>query len=427
MLFCQDRVAYLHDKFKMKSSAKEQMITCYLDSQDYSTLTDPKALTADRIRVRKALAKFAREGTVQFVFSAAAVSEGVAVSPDAVHLAERKAELLSDLCGTNALVSFDRLLYMEIAALAEQRDPPRDMLDPYGNWFPEIPFEETTDTPWQRVRQLAEDELNSMGLSRQQRRAEVRKLIKNGKPRGVFKSQLEKQNPKTFSMEIIKQFPMKPEYAEMMARYSLGRADEKEFTEALLGCLRDPHWMMKWFTTNHAISSPIADIVRRPGRELGELLRKLTDASICWASTLIESGIDCDPTGRRGEISRRWMEMQDGQLVGLVQSAANAKNLILESITSTDIDRHCPGISATVRTLYSSVWDNVAGARKEEPSDSQPVDALHAMYAPYVRVFRADRFMAPHVQKQVNRHGTIVVPRLAHLVEILEKEIQRAS
>lgn len=183
--------------------------------------------------------------------------------------------------------------------------------------------------------------------------------------------------------------------------------------------------MMKWFTTNHAISSPIADIVRKPGRELGEGIRKLVDASIQWASTLRENGLDSDPTGRHGEISRRWMEMQGKQLVTIVRSAADAQNLILGAITPEDVDKRCPGISATVRALYSSAWENVAGSRKEEPSDSQPVDALHAMYAPYVRVFRADRFMAPHIQKQVNRYGTIVVPRLAQLVGVLESEIQR--
>lgn len=211
------------------------MITCYLDSQDYSTLTDTKTLTADRIQVREALLSFAQERKVQFVFSAAAVCEAVAVSPEATHLAELKAELLGDLCGANALVSFDRLIHAEVVALAEQRDPPHDMLDPYGNWFPEIPIVETCETPWQKMRQLVEDELDAKGLSRQERRAAVRKLIKNGKPRSAFKSQLEKQNPSTFAGEIIKQYPMKAEYADMMARYSLGRATEKEFTEALLG------------------------------------------------------------------------------------------------------------------------------------------------------------------------------------------------
>lgn len=401
------------------------MITCYLDSQDYSTLTDTKTLTADRIKIRETLLCFARERKVKFVFSAAAICEAVAISPEASRLAELKAQLLSDLCGTNALVSFDRLLNAEVKALAEQRVPPLDMLDPSGNWFPKISIAEPYETPWQMMRQYAEEELHTMGLPRQQRRAAVRTLIKNGKPRSAFKSQLEKQNPGEFVGEIIKKYPMKVEYAEVMARYGLGRATEREFTEALLGSLRDPCWMMKWFTSNHAISSPIADIVRKPGRELGENLRKLVDVSIQWALTLRENGLDSDPTSQRGEISRLWMEMQDKQLVRLACIAADAQNITLDSITSEYVVKYCPGISTTVRALYSSGWENVAGSRKEKPSDSQPVDALHAMYAPYVRVFRADRFMAPHIQKYVNQYGTIVVPRLAQLVNVLEKEIQR--
>lgn len=396
------------------------MITCYLDSQDYSTLTDPRTLTADHMEVRAALIKLARECKVQFVFSAAAVCEAVAVSPDASRLAELRAELLSDLCGTNALIYFDRLWLAEVAALAERRDPPLDMLDPSGNWFPEIV--ETHDNPWQRMRELAEDDFATRGLSRQQRRAEARKLIKSGKPRAAFKSHMDMQNPGALADEFAKQYPMKPEYAEMMARYGLGRATEKEFMEALAGSLRDPRWMMKWFTTNHAMSSPVADMVRKPGRELGENMRKLADASIQWASVLREAEMDSDPTGRRGEVTCRWMEMVGRQLVSIVQGTADTHNIILGTITPEDVDKYCPGISATVRALYSSVWDNVTGARKEKPSDSQPVDALHAMYAPYVRVFRSDRFMGPHIQRQVSRHGTIVVPRLTHLVDLLEKE-----
>jgi hypothetical protein len=205
------------------------------------------------------------------------------------------------------------------------------------------------------------------------------------------------------------------------------RGNEEEFMAALLGSLRDPRWMMKWFTSNHALSSSVADVVRKPGRELGENLRRLAALSIEWAISLEESGSDRDPTGRRGEITRRWTEMQDGQLVSLIQRTAREPNSRLRTIIAADVDKHCPGLSTTIRSLYSSVWDNVAGGRKEEPSDSQPVNAMHAMYAPYVRVFRADRFIAPHIQKHVARHGTIVVPRLANLVQVLEIEIGRAA
>jgi hypothetical protein len=216
---------------------------------------------------------------------------------------------------------------------------------------------------------------------------------------------------------------MKPEDAEMVVRFWLGRATEAEFDKALNESLRDPQHMMKWFTTNHALASPISDIVRRPGRELGAHLRELVALAVRHAALLKEGGMDTAPTGRDGEILRRWEKQQDNQLINLVQRAAQAKGISLKNVIPKDIDKFCPGISATIRSLYSSAWDNVAAGRKEEPSDSQPVDALHAMYAPYVCVFRADRYMAPHIQKQVKRHGTIVVSRLSDLVQTLSREV----
>lgn len=404
------------------------MLTCYLDSQDYSALTDPKTLTPERIACRDDLIRFAHERTVQFVFSAAAVSEGVSLTAEAAGLAESKAELLSELCGRNALASFDRVIRAEATALLSRHGPPSSMIDASGNWFPEIPVPEFPGTPWETMRKRAEDELATKGMSRQQRRAAARGLIKNGRPRGEFKNYMERQDTAVLAAELVKQYPMKPEYAEVVTRYCMGRAGEEEFAEALSGSLRDPRWMMKWFATNHALSSPVADIVRKPGRELGESLRKLTQLSVQWASDLRDSGVDLDPTGKRGEIYLRWQDTQDRLLVSLIRQAARSQNkAILDAITAEIVDQYCPGVSVTVRALYASVWQNIAGGRKEEPSDSQPVDALHAMYAPYVRVFRADRFMAPHIQKQVEKHGTIVVPRLAQLVGVLKAEIERAG
>lgn len=84
-----------------------------LDSQDYSTLTDPKTLTAERVQLREALSEFPQAGTVAFVFSGAEVNEAVAISSDATRLAELKAEVLGDLF----VISSDRLMYAEVTAL----------------------------------------------------------------------------------------------------------------------------------------------------------------------------------------------------------------------------------------------------------------------------------------------------------------------
>ncbi|WP_157948329.1 hypothetical protein [Pulveribacter suum] len=401
------------------------MITCYLDSQDYSTLTDPKLDNLERRQIKEDLLHLSRSRQVRFAFSAAVVCESVALTVDAAHLAELKAELLGELCGSNALVSFDRLIGAEIDALSRRSTPPRDIFDQRGRWFPDILIDETPMQLWEKMRELAEEEMKVMGLSRQERRVKARALIKNGKPRQILISQLTQQDQKNvFIVELMKKYPMRPESAEVMGLYMLGQATEKDFSEALMNSLTDPRWMMKWFTTQHALSSPIADMVRKPGRELGQAMRSLAEISAQWATELREAGLDTDPTGKRGEIALRWQEMEERQIIAITRRMASAMGFGLGDFEGRDVKRCCLGISAGVRSLYSSVWANVGEGRIEEISDSQPVDALHAFYAPYVKVFRADRFMAPHIQKQVRSAGTIVVSRLSQLVETLEKQIR---
>jgi hypothetical protein len=349
----------------------------------------------------------------------------VAISPDAVHLAELKAEFLVELCDTNALISFDRLIQKELEDLLERKKSQHNMIDPYGNWFPDITNIESDKSPLLEICQRAENDLNEMKLPREQRRAALRRIKKNSKPNSQLKSFLAEQNSKLLAEEFIKLYPMKLEHADIIAKYGLGRATEAEFNNALIDSLRDPRWMMKWFVVNHELSSPVADMVRKPGRELGELMRKFISVSSQHASFLKKHSLDLDPTGKQGEIYQRWQETKDGQLVELMRRVANGQNILWAHTSPSDIDEYCPGVSTMIRSLFSSVWENIGGSRKEVPSDSQPVDALHSLYAPYVTVFRADRFMSPHIQKQVDRHGTIIVSRLTQLPEILRVEIQK--
>lgn len=399
------------------------MIICYLDSQDYSTLTDPKLNTPEQRQTKSTLLHFAHSKQVIFAFSAVSVCESVSLSADATYLAELKAELLSELCGSNALVSFDRLIEAELKTLAHKADPQRDMLDPDGKWFPEISIDENPQSYWEIVRREAEDELKTMGLSRQQRRVHSRALIKNGKPRPTFSAHLAQQNPSSLATEILKKYPMRPEYAETIARYGLGRASGEEFSDALMKSLKDPRWMMKWFTTQHSLSSPIAEIVRKPGRELGQAMRSLVEISTLWAKILRNTSLNTDPTGKNGPITSLWNNSVNQQLITATTRMADTASIKLEKFSPGDVDTYCPGISTLIRSMFSSVWENVGGSRKEQPSDSQPVDAIHALYAPYVTVFRADRFMTPHIQRQVLSAGTTVVPRLSQLITTLSKQL----
>lgn len=144
------------------------MITCYLDSQDYSTLSDPKSWTSEKSQIRDALLDFANKELVKFVFSAAAIAEAAPISPGTSKLAELKAELLVELCGTNALISFDRLLAAETEALATGFGVPATVLDPHGDWFPEIDIREVPRSPIKYMQGRMERELTKTGMSRQQ-------------------------------------------------------------------------------------------------------------------------------------------------------------------------------------------------------------------------------------------------------------------
>lgn len=402
-------------------------LTVYLDSQDYSTLTDPKQLTPGLRATRDNLLAFATSGTVRFLFSSVVICEATPLTPESTSLSEMKAEFLSELCGSNALVSFDRLISMEIEVLLGKTVNSVNAIDPQGNWFPDIgPLDEEGNV-WERMQGMVDDDLKLKGISRQQRRAMSRKLVKNNQPRAVLRSMLDRQDSQSTAVALIEKYPMRPECADVMAQYAMGRASEAQFRQALIESLRDPRWMMRWFSNDHSMASPIAEIIRRPGRELGELMRILVKASLDYiAALMVWHSSGQNPAGRHGEVAKKWAEFQDRQLISIVSRLSEDWfHSHLTNFTTSQVMACCFGLSTTLGSLFSSAWENVGGGRKESPSDSQFVDALHAIYAPYVDIFRADRFMAPHIQKQVAAHGTTVVARLPQLVDVIEKRLSQ--
>ena len=61
--------------------------------------------------------------------------------------------------------------------------------------------------------------------------------------------------------------------------------------------------------------------------------------------------------------------------------------------------------------------------QQPEPKKSDWVDSLHAMYAPYVDIFRTDSYMAPIVEAKVEKYGTTVVAKIGNLAEKIETRL----
>jgi len=110
-----------------------------------------------------------------------------------------------------------------------------------------------------------------------------------------------------------------------------------------------------------------------------------------------------------------WLEAQDLLLLNVANRLLNEFYPGAIPVKAAElVDTRCPGLSSAIRSFHSALWDSV-GENPRAPQESDLVDAVHAMYAPYVSIFRADRYMSPHVERQVGRHGTQVVSRLESL------------
>ena len=399
------------------------MVTVYLDSQDYSVLSGSK-LTPQMESLRDQLLAWSSSGEVHFVFSSVVVCEAAPTGPQAVHYAVERGDLLSALCGKNALIELAELLDAEVKALCSQDPRPVSARSPTSDWFPKIEFDDPPPLE-ELVLEVLREQSAEMSWTRAQEREAKRKLLKEGKLRPAFMATIGTEASKTYVREIMAKYPMKPENAEVFGRFVLGKANKFQATAALAESVRDPSWLMRWFASTPELAEPIAESVRKPGRELGNQARELVVLFSEFQNKRRDLGLS-DDSEHFSLVAQKveWEEGVDAMALNVAkQICEKTAGSWSNQINAKDIATFCPGINAVVRSLMNSLWENIGGSRKEQPSDSQFPDCMHALYAPYVDVFRADRFMAPHIRAQVSAQRTIVVSRLSELNEAIEERL----
>ena len=397
-------------------------IVC-LDNNDYSSLSDPRR-TQEQDAIRRQLLELARSGQVIFAFAGTHLMEMAPLTPEFTGAAAARADLLVDLCGRNALVSPDRVLEAELACAIGLATVPVEVLTADATWFPRFdgalfsPF--TDDDRHREVKQL----LREQSTDRTQRRKFERKLFKHGQPTVMLKSLISNAAANSSLESALRSFPMRGEDAAVLSRYAWGQASAQEAELALLNSLRDPRWMMRWFAEHHDTMSSISRWIREPSERY---IAGVQEAMLCAKEIHRleeESGtkIKNSPLTSSARKAR-----QDNLLLNvanrLVQHHYPGRALI-EDVRH--LENHCPGLSTTLLCVCSTAWDSF-GVQSRLPKSSDFADALHALYAPYVSIFRADSYMAPHVTKHVKRRGTQVVGKLKDLPRQILKTLGQGS
>lgn len=113
-------------------------VRVYLDSSDYSVLSDPAQSGSGFAELREQLQAWSDSGKVEFWYSGTHISEMAPLSWRYAGAAVARSECLSRLCKRQALIAFDRLWRHECNRLAGNEFDDREIYSYEGEWFPEM-------------------------------------------------------------------------------------------------------------------------------------------------------------------------------------------------------------------------------------------------------------------------------------------------
>lgn len=386
----------------------------YLDSSDYSRLSNEKQLTPALRSVRERLTDFAATRTAIFVFSSAIISEMAPIDAAYSSSATARASLLTALCGRFSLVSLDKVVRKEINQLANRSFSDEQILSDNATWFPDI-SDIVSPLHWADISKALEEELKP--YPRKIRRAARAEAMKRNTLRASMREWLGTAVDEFDLSSILRLYPMRPQDAKVLARYSVGKATREEAEDAFLESLRDPSWMMRWFEHHDKKLSPIKDWVRKPSQVLMESMQAFVDLAERKRRLELSHGLRLNVPALT---KAGWEEMRQQFLVGVVSKYQSRRSAgISAEFGFRDVERFCPGIHASLSGIHSSLWTSLH-AHPRPLAGSDFVDCIHAMYSPYVTHFRADGYMAPHIRRFVSA-ATSVVARLEDLPDEIER------
>lgn len=386
-------------------------VTVYLDSSDYSLLSDPKRLTVELSSVLAHLQQWSNEGSIACWFSGAHLSEMAPLDSVYIDAAQRRANLLVELCGTKALISPDRLLAQELRSAVGMDKSTHSIFSSEAEWYPDGVAD---ISPIGHVEMAGNinDAIRDLGLNRKARRLAEQKALKAGKPRAALKTSLVENARNGSLTEILDKYPMRPEDARMLGRFVVGDATARQATDAFLGSLRDPRWMMKWFAQHHQQLTPFIEWTRGPA---ASMVAGLTEMTTFAAELHDNDARHGTALAKDLNLLARWLDNQDALVSRVATRLANVLLKVdVQALSSDTVDKCCPGLSVCIRVLHSA-WGTTLSETPRRARLSDFPDALHAMYAPYVDIFRADSFMSPYIAQRATTTKTHVVAKLAQL------------
>lgn len=393
----------------------------YLDSSDFSVLSDNRQKTEMHMRVEQRLLDWQEAGAIQLRFSYAHVIEAAAVRQTDVGAARSRLLHIQRLCGKSALVDPFSLFEAEVRAVAQapQKQSWSSVYRDDGYWMPPLG---DLGIEFPSLATSLEDALASTTNNRAERRRAKRLFDSTGRLRTAKQLPADELGPEVHRQ--LDQYPLTAEGRRQVIRFIRGHGSKAQVLEAIESSMIDLRTFSEWYERQWDRTAPLSQFLRKIGDDLRQSMQ---DARL---------GVQRAHEALQGTgASHKTTPAIQAALDDGLRSVPDSMLLRLASVFGLSLSEsaHCsweqtPSLLAVSQILCHVARLSALPANGGRPSKASDLgDALHAIYLPYVDILRVDGFTGNAIKDARLPCPTTVVTKLLELPAAIEKRLQTQS
>lgn len=395
-------------------------IQVYLDSSDYSVLSDPKKAADAGVQDTLAYLRDAvGSGLIEVRYSIIHITEACHRDASSKPLAAARARLIAELSGSKVVRHFTDVVATEAVAAGRAVRSGSPALDDSGRWFPRMP------KLGREIRQSVEEGMHegasSVAFNRKSRRAAQRLLGSRQRPGRV---RAEALADRAALNALCERFGMSERFAreQLLVRLADARTSDAQLAALVEQELFEPERFIAHYLDRLERDRRIRDAVRSLGQRMIDGVQDLRAALNRLRQAL--------PAAEVMSFSEVRTQVR-GALVGFRRAMVEAA--VRGHSGDVDVDEvfaqyaefprdRFPGVDALALFVEDWLLATGGGAKhSREPLRSDAGDLLHAFYVPYVDVWRGDRHASNVARPIAARHGTVVAASLGDLRSSIDR------
>lgn len=395
----------------------------YLDSSDFSVLSDPSKRTREIITLESQLIKWRDDGLIEIRFAYPHLIEAAPMGASYIDVARCRAKKIDELCQGKALAAQDKIIAEEIKNLIGEPLRSDYIFMNDGDWLPDFSDSTAGDEEIFDYAKQIRKSIVGLGLSSAETKRALKQFLTTDgrlRPRGI--ALLKENIPETVSA-ICEKYPVDAELMSKFAHKYLRGDRSVSISDVLFGSFRDLPNFIEWFARQYDQINPTVAWLRESGDALRNSLLKNRQEVETIYSDQKKLGIGEDV------ISAKAKESLSAVINGLPRTllprlARECSYSEFQTMELRDLPEKAPSLFAAISVMGGVIRKTLQPVENERaPKISDMGDVIHCLYLPHVDFFRTDRFVSGVIKEIKLPFATAIVGSLRELPDAIRERL----